>query len=462
MRPARPWALGVLLAALPVLGAVRAHLGGTLGVGLVGLEAPAADSQEGGPEAASARALLALPLCRLLPAVVPVLASFQRAGTGAGEEVQLRPVDAARFSDGSPLRESDVAEAWRSLGRSDSPYLALLAPVAGLAQALEAGARPEVAGLHLRLAFPWPDLEASLCHPAFTPFRRRGPTGGAEGVGLYAPGPEGRLLAAPSAPGGPPFPVAVAFSSLAGRAAARALQRGQVQAVLGEASGAPAGPLLFATYLVYTKGALPEGALAALAAVDREALVRTFVPGPAVALRTLLPPPLQPASAAAPPRALPPAARAAHPPFTLGYEEGAAEQKAVAERLQVLLHDAGYPVRLWADSPARLRAARRSGTLPAALVSLLLPPLPAPALALVLGLAGDEALLQRELPALGALPLAEARAAQASARAAALQPELPLFPLYVRGLRAGLSEALLEAHRDGFGLLVLDEAWLAR
>ncbi|MGO9829630.1 MAG: hypothetical protein ACLPJH_05775 [Myxococcaceae bacterium] len=460
MRPLRPWALGVLLAAVPVLGAVRAHLGGTLGVGLVGLAVPAADSQEGGPEAASARALLALPLCRLLPSVVPVLATFRRVGTGAAEEVQLRPMDAARFSDGSPLRAGDVAEAWRSLGRSDSPYLALLAPVAGLAPALEASARAEEAALHLRLAFPWPDLEASLCHPAFTPFRPRGPTGRAEGVGLYAPGPEGRLLAAP---GGPPFPAAVAFSTLAGRAAARALQRGQVQAVLGEASGAPAGPLLFATYLLYGEGALPEGARAALEAVDREALVRTFVPGPAVALQTLLPPPLQQAAPAAPARALPPSARgAAHPAFTLGYEAGAPEQQAVAERLQVLLHDAGYPVRLWADSPARLRAARRSGTLPAALVSVLLPPLPAPALAVVLGLVGDEALLQRELPALGALSEAEARAAQASARAAALQPELPLFPLYTRGLRAGLSEALLEARRDGFGLLVLDEAWLAR
>ncbi|MGO8971186.1 MAG: peptide ABC transporter substrate-binding protein [Myxococcaceae bacterium] len=462
MRPQRRWALLLLLAAAPAAGAVRAHLGGTLAVGLVGLVPPAADSQEEGPEAASARALLALPLCRLLPEAVPLLATFQRVGQGPAEEVQLLPKESARFGEGSPLRPSDVAQAWLALLRSESPYLALLAPVAGLAETLRAAVKAPEAGLHLRLAFPWPDLEASLCHPAFTPFRLGGNGSGAQGVGLYGPGAGGRLLASAAAPGGPPFPAALAFSTLAARAAARALQRGLVHAVLGEASGAEAGPLLFATYLVYSQGSLPEGARAALEAVDREALVRTFVPGPAVALRTLLPPPLQPAPPPAPPGPSRPSAPAAARPFTLGYPAGVPEQKAVAERLQVLLHDAGYPVRLVADSPARLRAARRAGTLQAALVSVLLPPVAGPALALVLGLLEDEALLHRELPGLGAEPDAEARAARTSARAAALLPQLPVFPLYVRGLRAGLSVALLQARRDGFGLLVLDEAWLGR
>jgi len=443
-------------------GAARAHQGGTLSVGLVGLSAPVADSPEDTPESASARSLLALPLCRLLPGPVPLLVRLVRVGTRGSEEVQLGPLPQARFVDKSPLRPQDVAASWQRLAREASPYLALLAPVAGLASALEAATRQEGGALRLPLAYPWPDLEASLCHPALAPARPV-PGGAALGVGLYAPGPSGRLLASPTAPGGPPFPAALAFSTLPARAAGRALQRGEVQAVLGEASGKiEGGPLLFATYLVYRPEALPPGARTALEAVDVEALVRTFVPGPAVALHALLPPGLLPEEASRPPAPRPPRAPAGVParPFTLGYEREVPEQRAVAERLQVLLHDAGYPVRLQADSRAALGQARRAGTLEAALVSLLLPPLPAPALALVLGLAGDTGLLARELPGLGAEADAAARAARVAQRQAALAEALPVLPLYARGLRVGLSEALLDARRDGFGLLLLDEAWL--
>ncbi len=453
--------LGLL--AGPAAGAARARDGGTLAVGLVGLGPPVADTSADSPEAASARALLALPLCRLRPGPVPLLASLTRTSAGPQEEVHLVPLPGARFADGSPLRAEDVAASLRALARAASPYLSLLAPVADLDAALQAEALSPEAGLRLPLAYAWPDLEASLCHPAFTPTRGRPGGGPAQGVGLYAPGAEGRLWAARGAPRGPPFPAALAFSPLRGRAAAQALQRGEVHALLGETTGPDGGPLLFATYLVYRPDALPAGARAALEAVDVQALVRTFVPGPAVALHALLPDALLPAGAAAPAPPRPPAAAAAPArPFTLGYEVGVADQRAVAERLQVLLHDRGFPVRLRADSRAALLQARSTGALEATLVSLLLPPLPAPALALVLGLAQDAALLQRELPALGQEGDASARAVRAAQRALALAAQVPVLPLYVRGLRAGVGEALVDARRDGFGLLVLDDAWLLR
>jgi peptide/nickel transport system substrate-binding protein len=447
----------------PASGAARARLGGTLSLGLVGLVPPSADAAEDSPEGASARALLALPLCRLLPGPVSVLASVARLPAGPVDEVLVTALPGARFSDGAALSGRDVADSWRRLGEAESPYFGLLAPVAGLEEALEAARRHAEAPVRLRLLYPWPDFEASLCHPAFTPIRTGAAGEPGRGVGLYARGPEGRLLAVRGAPGGLPFPGALAFSALPARAALRLLQRREVHAVLGEAArGADASPLLFATYLVYRPGSLPEGVLRALSHMDLPSLVRTFVPGPAVALRGLLPPGLAEAPPPPAPETVRPSSTATARGFSLGYETTLPEHRAVAERLQVVLHDAGYRVRLVGDTRAGLLRARRSGELEAALVSVLLPPLPAAALALVLGLTGDKALLERELPPLGALSEAAARAARVRERATELAPELPLVPLFARGLRLQLSEGLLDAQRDGFGLLVLDDAWLAR
>jgi hypothetical protein len=66
---------------------------------------------------------------------------------------------------------------------------------------------------------------------------------------------------------------------------------------------------------------------------------------------------------------------------------------------------------------------------------------------------------RRELAALGALADAEARAARARERAVQLASALPVVPLYVEGLRARLDPALVDVRRDGFGQLVLDDAW---
>jgi peptide/nickel transport system substrate-binding protein len=463
MRGRRLWLLGLALvcAAAPGFGAARARLGGTLSVGLVGLLPSSTDGAVDSPEADSFRALLALPLCRLWPERAAVLASVGRAADGPREEVLVTPLPGARFADGSALGGRDVAEAWKRLGVANSPYASLLAPVAHLEEALDAATLHPEAPLRMRLQYPWPDFEASLCHPAFTPTRAAAGAAGLQGVGLYGPLREGRAAALAGTPGGPPFPSSLSVLTLQARSAGRLLQRGEVHALLGEASAKDASALLFATYLVYRPESLPQGALSTLFRVDLEALVRTFVPAPAAALHGLLPEALGEAGPwARGPKAS--AGRAAGHGFTLGYEVALPEQRAVAERLQVLLHDAGYAVRLLGDSRENLARARAKGDVEAALVSVLLPPLPGPALAVVLGLVGDNGLLARELPPLGAVEDAPARAAKVAARARELLPLVALYPLYVRGLRVQLSDVLVEARRDAFGLLVLDEAWLVR
>jgi hypothetical protein len=369
------------------------------------------------------------------------------------------PLPGARRPDGEPLSVRDIAASWRRLGSDEGGgvYLGLLAPVAGLDAALDQAVSHPETGLRLPLAHPWPDLESSLCHPAFTPGR----SSAASGLGLYARGADGRLAATRGAPAGPPFPAALAFASVSPRATARLLQRGDLHAVLGEAGGGEPGAMLFATYLVYRPGSLPEGVLAVLAGLDRVPLVRTFVPGPAVPMSALLPPALMdpPPPVAAPKRQSPAAAGARS--FSVGYDTALPEDRAVAERLQVMLHDLGYPSRLQGFDRTGLARARSVGTVDAALVSVLLPPLPAPALALVLAATGDSELLSRELPPLGALADPVARAARVRERAAALQRTLAIVPLFARGLRARLSPVLVDARRDAFGLLVLDDAWLS-
>jgi len=438
-------------------GAARARLGGTLSIGLLGLPPPSAAVLADAPEAASARALLALPLCRLEPLPVPVLTSAgRRAGT---DEVTLTPLPGARFPDGAPLGAADIARTWLGLATSGgAAYRGLLAPVASLDSLLEAAVRHPEEPLVLPLSHPWPDLEASLCHPALAPTRGLGAA--SIGLGLYAPGPGGRMGGWTGLPRGAPFPAALSFTSLLPRTAARLLGTGEVKAVLGDGSLSDQGPLLFATYLAYRPGRLPEGALAVLGALDVAELVRTFVPAPAVPMPGLLPPsltepplPQRPIS----PGTRPPPGQAA---LTLGYDAGVAEHRAVAERLQVKLLDAGYRVRLQGLDRPGLQRARAEGSLDAALVSVLLPPLPAPALAVVLMLADQPQVLARELPELGALADPGARAARVRERLVELQGALPLLPLYARGLRARLGPALIDARRDAFGLLVLDDAWL--
>jgi len=441
------WLLLVSAAAPgPADAAARARDGGTLRVAV--LPEVRADRWGETPEGAVARGLLAAPLCRLDAAgrLEPLLASFQR--TADGLTVVPRP--GARFPSGAALGAAELARAWsRALERSPVARAAL-APVRDLAATLDAQARTRAPALTLPLAHPWPDLEVALCHPALAPVPG---DGAADGIGPYLPDGADHGRASPGFPEGRPHPDALVLTTLSRRAAERALESRTAQLLLGE-GGDPSAPALFATYLVSRPGAKAVVALLE-PRLDRAALVRSFVGGPAAPMPGLLPPALggpdRPAASATPGRG----AGAA----LLLYVADRPAQRAVAERLQILLRDAGAQLTLGPRSAEALDRDWRAGQGELALRSVLLPPLPAPALAVVLELAGDAALSRRELAALGAVSDAPARSARARERALQLAGVLPVLPLYVEGLRARLDPALVDTRRDGLGLWVLDDAW---
>jgi hypothetical protein len=328
---------------------------------------------------------------------------------------------------------------------------AMLAPVRDAAATLEQQARTRGAALTLPLAHPWPDLEASLCHPSLAPGLG---DGASEGVGPFVPDGADRARASPAFPEGRPHPDGLLLSTLSRRAAQRALESRTAQVLLGD-GGEAAAPALFATYLVHREAARPVATLLG-ARLDRAALVRSFVGGPAAPMPGLLPPAL-----GGPERAQPPAGPPGRGSGTalLLYAADRPSQRAVAERLQILLRDAGVRLTLGPRTAEALDRDWRAGQGELALRSVLLPPLPAPALATVLELAGDAATSRRELPALGAVLDTAERAARARERALQLTGSLPVVPLYAEGLRARIDPALVDVRRDGLGLLVLDDAW---
>lgn len=426
--------------------AARARDGGTLRVAL--LPEVRGDALGDTPEGAVLQGLLAAPLCRLDGAgrPEPVLASVERTGDGAS--VTLRP--AARFASGASLTAGELARAWtRAMDRSPAARAALAA-VRDPARWLESQAGSRSAALALPLAYAWPDLEVSLCHPALSPTLADGPV--PDGVGLYLPeGPE-RARASPSFPVGRPHPDALALSLLSRRAAQRALESHAAQVLLGD-GGDLSAPLLFGTYLVARPASRPL--LSQLERrLDRAALVRSFVGGPAAPMPGLLPPAL---GGATQPLAAAGSARGSGSATLLFVDRPA--QRAIAERLQILLRDSGVQLTLRPRAAETLDREWRAGGGDLALRSVLVPPLPALALAAVLELAGDAETTRRELGALGAIADPDARAVRARERAVQLAEVLPVLPLHVEGLRARLDPALVDVRRDGFGLWVLDDAW---
>jgi hypothetical protein len=141
---------------------------------------------------------------------------------------------------------------------------------------------------------------------------------------------------------------------------------------------------------------------------------------------------------------------------TLIYDAANEDQRAVAERIQVKLHDRGYRVALEPLPRAILRARWAKGDFDLMLQSLLLPPVPAPALAIVLDAAGRRDLLGVELPLLGAVADPAARDARARERAVALAPTVPILPLYAQGLGVRVAPELGGLVLDAQGLPVLD------
>jgi hypothetical protein len=435
-----------LLISTTTLAAGRPHYGGALRVALAtpGSEADALNVDR--PETAALAALLAPPLCRLDPqrGVVPTLAELTRPQPN---RVQLT------LRGGTAKRASDLAARWGTLSQSGtfSPYRALLAPLRGMTTSgstIEAG-----------LSYPWPDLERTLCHPALG-FADGGPYTAAT---LRAP-----FLANVSFPDGRPFPDRLQLVAADERRVARLFSTHQADLLLGttaddaQAPSSTPPPALFATYLVYRPAHAGADLRPVLEqSVDPQDLVQRFVTAPAVPMTQLLPPALMAGPTAAPAPVTGALPRAPVRELTLHYDAALDEHRAVAERIQVRLHDRGYKVALRPVPRSELAARWASGDFDLLLQSLLLPPVPAAALALTIELGGRHDLLAVELTGLGAIADAAARDARARDRAAALRSSLSILPLYARAPELSASPAVQGLRSDAFGLPMLDQVFLS-
>ncbi|MBS2029488.1 MAG: hypothetical protein JST54_16420 [Deltaproteobacteria bacterium] len=366
-------------------------------------------------------------------------------------------------SGATPLRAKDVAAALDRLASPGNPYRALMLPLSGTVSA-----RSDVE-LAASFGFAYPDWPLALAHVGACPLPpgKRAPSMGAQ-TGPFAL--EGKLAAAGTrldanvdCPAGRPYADKLNLRSGSAKTAARALASGDADLALlpvPDTAHVVEGPLAVATYFA-TNPAKPQLAkLASLVAsgVDRAELVRIFVRGPAQPLYGLLAPSVEPHPVAATPvNAMPPLAQ--HLSGTLLVDAGD-ESRAVAERLQVKLHDLGADLKV--VPVARAEYVRRLGVgdYDAALVTL--PALPEAGLNLaqVLLLAEPPAQVQQELAVLGALPEAAARREKASARARELAGTISVTPLYAQGLAAAGRPHVRGLAFDAAGVPDLGALWL--
>lgn len=327
-----------------------------------------------------------------------------------------------------------VTDALQRVAGSTAPARALLAPVASWA--ITNGR-----AVDLTLKSPAPDLERALCHPAFAvatgPFRAKG----------------GRLEAFEDQPTGRPHLDALVLQAADARTAERLFAQRRVQFVAGDASSDD-GPQLFVTALVIGPGG---GALkqAVESTTDRADLARFFVPGPAAGLTGLLP------AALAPPPAPLVVARPAplSPPreLTILFDEEAAHERSIAQRLQVKLQPLGYRLALKATPRAQLRG-RAPAEGEVVVQSFALPPTAVGALSVWLELAGQRARLPSLLQQLAAAPELEVRARELATQ---LGAELPIVPLVTRGLGVTAAREVQHLTRDVLGLPRLDDVFLS-
>ena len=452
MKPSTLLPLLLTLYCTAVLAAARPPYGGTLRLAYAAPGA-AAQAASGGsvdpaladtPLQASLRALSSSGLCRLdgAGALQPLLAQ---------QLTRTRP-QLLEVTLPSPALASAFARALARLAgtQAPSPYRALLHPLQGEGRRIPVSAER----LQLALAYPWPDLERALCHPAL---------GAPEAPGPFAPGQAGLLAAQVRHPEGRPFLDAVAVSGAEERELSRRLESSEAALVLGgpaAPTGTAAPAALHATYLAYSPRRLPPQLRDAVESVlDRAELLRLYVRGPAQPMTALLPPALLPPPAAVRPRPAPPASAGGRR-VSLAYDAQQEDQRAVAERLQVKLHERGYAVALLPLERAALRARWASGDFELMLHAVLLPPVPSLALAVVLDTGGRRDLLGVELPRLGRVADAAARDALARERALALSASVPLIPLYARGLALRARPEVAGLAWDGQGLAQLAGVWL--
>ncbi|MFZ5443483.1 MAG: peptide ABC transporter substrate-binding protein [Myxococcota bacterium] len=326
-----------------------------------------------------------------------------------------------------------VTDALQRVSSSSSPARALLAPVSGWTVNGRA--------VELTLKSPAPELERSLCHPAFAipsgPFRAKG----------------GRLEGVDEQPAGRPHLEAVVLQAADARTAERLFAQRRVQLVAGDAS-ADDSAQLFVTALVFGPGS--NGLKQAVeSTTDRADLARFFVGGPAAGMTGLLPAALGGAPAAPPvtrPAPLVPARE-----LTILFDEDAAHERSIAQRLQVKLQPLGYRLALKATPRAQLRGRQPlDGEL--LVQSFALPPTATGALLVWLELAGQRARIPAVLQQLGAAPEPEARARELATQ---LATELAVVPLVTRGLGVTAAREVQNLKRDVLGLPRLDDVFLS-
>jgi len=462
------WAL---LAALslalprPAAGAARPAYGGELRVALphpARVDDPALAERPS--DLALVEAIHAAPLTvRPDGSLGPSLLSEVPTASPDGRSYHLVLREGLRDWDGAPLGAADLAQALARLLQPQpaSPHAWAAVAIEGAEEVL-AGRAQLPAGLVVRserellvtLAFPFPEFPHALATPPVAlrsaqgagagPFRPAGPPGPAGSPGLPPAAWQARLEANLHAWRGRPLADALRLSAPEPRAAARALQAGELDLSLRPDS-APAGAATARPTVTYARlsparlGPAAEVVRQGLAALDRGELARRFQRVPAEPLAALLPPPLLPAQPLPPAR---PVARAGPPAagtrVVLLVPAWSASARTLAERIQVRLFDAGLrPVLEVAEAAAfAARLTARDYDLALVQVTLLSTSAPLAAGQVAGAVAGPAAALRAERA------LAGLEGAALQAAASALRGELELVPLVAAPGRAAPSEAL--------------------
>jgi peptide/nickel transport system substrate-binding protein len=470
VRRARALALAATAAvALPavVAAGVRPTWGGTIRVGLATAPRPSDDAADPADlllmRATSAALLEVDARGRLVPgalAEVPV-----QEAEGRAFRLRLRPglVDAA----GRPVGAIDLATRLTVLLQRSppSPNAFVALPILGADAVLEGRAR-SLAGvavlspteLLVTLAFPLPQYPLLLAAapaglPGAGPFTLEG-----------APSPSAgfRLVRNDRHFAGRPFADALELHVREPRTSARLLETGELDLVLrpepfGDRSRAL--PPLTATVAIVNAaklGPAAEPLRAALAALDRAELAQRFVRGAAEPLDTIVPPSLLPRAAPAP---VARGAGALPPRLVVVADASAADQRALAERVQVKLFDRGVRAGLeLLDGAGRLRARLATADWDVALVSVtVLAPDPALAAGQIAWAARGAAAGRRVLAELAPVAPGELRAA-----ADRLGKELGIVPLVATGLRASAGAALEDLPARPDGAIDTGRLWLLR
>ena len=393
----------------------RAHPGGTLQVALVSPSTAVDPLTADAPVDALRLMLTHQLLCRVV-------------------ELSRPSSNILRLTTPASLDPKLVTDALQRVSSTATPVHGLLFPVTSWT----------VTGrvIDLQLKGPSPDLERMLCHPAFAV-----PLGAFRAKGT-------RLEAFDEQPSGRPHLDAVVLQSADARTAERLFAQRRVQLVAGAA--APDDVVqLFATALVLSPGLAPLRA-AIESTTDRSDLAKFFVTAPAGPLPGLLPPSLAPQQPVPSPVAKP---APLNPPreLTILFDEEAAHERSIAQRLQVKLQPLGYRLALKPTPRGALRA-RTPAEGELFIQSVVLPPSPAGALVLWLELAGQHARIPAVLQQLASAPDVDTRARELALQ---LGPELPLIPLVTRGLGLTAAREVQHLTRDALGLPRLDDVFFA-